>query len=286
MMTEIGYYNGIMGPLSEMTVPMNDRAIFFGDGVYEAAIARNKKIFGLSEHLDRFYASLEFMDINFTMDARELGEELVKVLMYAESDPDRSVQLIYWQVSRGTALRKHAYPGPEIKPNLLITARPHSITDMGKKRYKLITTEDTRFGHCNIKTLNLIPNVLALQAAEAAGCDEAVFHRGEIVTECAKSNISILKNGALRTAPCGNLILAGVTRKQLLDRCAELSVPVYEEAFTIEELIGADEIIVTGTGRFCMGVDEIDGKQVGGKSPELLGILQRACHEYYLKETE
>ena len=285
-MTEIGYYNGKMGPLSEMTIPMNDRAVYFGDGVYEAAIARNKKTFALSEHLDRFFAGLKFMEINFTMNARELEEELMKVLMVTEPDPDHSEQFIYWQVSRGTALRKHAYPGPAVKPNLLIMVRPYSIADMRKKRCKLITREDTRYGHCDIKMLNLIPNILASQAAAAAGCDEAVFHRDGIVTECARSNIAILKNGALRTAPLSNRILAGVTRQQLIDRCAELSVPVHEEAFTLKEMTGADEIIVLGTGRMCMGVDEIDGKKAGGKSPELLGKLQSACLEYYLKETE
>ena len=285
-MTEVGYYNGTMGSLSEMTVPMNDRAVYFGDGVYEVAIARNKKIFALSEHLDRFYTSLKLMDIDFTMNAQELTEELLMVLAYAEPDPVHSEQNIYWQVSRGTAIRKHIYPGPAVNPNLLITVRPCSITDMGKKRYKLITIEDTRFLHCNIKTLNLIPNVFALQAAETAGCDEAVFHRGEIVTECAKSNVALLESGALWTAPLSNLILAGVTRNQLLNRCAELSIPVYEVAFTLEEMMDADEIIVTGTGRFCIGVDEIDGKKVGGKSPELLSKLQNACLEYYLKETE
>ena len=285
-MTEVGYYNGTMGPLSEMTVPMNDRAVYFGDGVYEVVIARNNKIFALSEHFDRFYAGLKFMEINFTMNAHELTEELYKVLAYSEPDPHHDGQIIYWQVSRGTAIRKHAFPDPEVKPNLLITARPYTLTDMRKKRNNLITREDTRFLHCDIKTLNLIPNVLAYQAAAAAGCDEVVLHRDGIVTECAKSNLAILKNGALWTAPLSNFILAGVARKQLIERCAELSVPVYEEAFTLQELMDADEIIVVSTGHMCMGVDTIDGKKAGGKSPELLGKLQNACLEYYLKETE
>ena len=285
-MTEVGYYNGTIGPLDEMTVPMNDRAVYFGDGVYEVAIARNKKIFALSEHLDRFYTSLKFMEINFTMNAQELTEELVKVLTRAEPGPDHSEQLVYWQVSRGTAVRKHAFPDPSVKPNLLITVRPYTLTDVRSKHYKLITREDTRFLHCNIKTLNLIPNVLANQAAEAAGCNEAVFHRGGIVTECTKTNLAILKGGALWTAPLGNLILTGVTRKILIERCAELSVPVHEEAFTLEEMMDADEIIVLSSGHMCMGVDEIDGKKAGGKSPELLCKLQDACLEYYLKETE
>jgi len=285
-MNEVGYYNGTMGPLSEMTVPMNDRAVYFGDGVYDVAAARNKKIFALAEHLDRFYTGLKFMEINFTMNAQELTEELNKVLAYAEPDPDNNEQLIYWQVSRGTAVRKHSYPDPGVKPNLLITVRPYLRPDVRNRRGKLITREDTRFLHCNTKTLNLIPNILAYQAAEAAGCDEVVFHREGIVTECAKTNLAILKGGALWTAPLNNLILAGVTRKILLNLCAGLSVPVHEEAFTLEEMMGADEIIVVSTGRMCMGVDTIDGKKAGGKAPELLGKLQNACLEYYLKETE
>jgi len=285
-MTEVGYYNGALGPLSEMSVPMNDRAVYYGDGVYEIVLARAGKFFGLAEHLERFYANLKLMQINFAMSAQELTGELTKVLAHATPDPAHTEQMIYWQVSRGTAPRKHAYPAATVKPNLMITVRPYSVTDMGKKRDKLITMEDTRFLHCNIKTLNLVPNVMAAQAAATMGCDEAVLHRGGVVTECSKSNLAILVGGTLRTAPLSNLILAGITRKQLLDRCAQLSVPVCEEAFTLDEMFNADEIIVTGTGHMCMGVDVIDGIKVGGRASELLSALQRACLEYYLQETQ
>ena len=284
MLTEVGYYNGAIGPLSEMSVPMNDRAVYFGDGVYELALARNGKIFGLKEHLERFFSSLKLMDINFRMNAAELTGELIKVLSIAEPDPEYTEQGVYWQVSRGTDTRDHTYPGSSVIPNLMITVRPKSMHDI-QQRIRLLIIEDTRFMHCNIKTLNLIPNVLARQAAVSRGCDEAVFHRGDVVTECAASNISILRKGTLRTAPLGPFILPGVTRKQLIERCRELSVPVDETAFSLEEMMEADEVIVTSTSRMCTGVSMIDDKYVGGKAPELLGRLQNACKEYYLKET-
>jgi D-alanine transaminase len=284
-MLEVGYYNGAIGPLSEMTVPMNDRAVYFGDGVYELALVRNGKIFGLAEHLERFYNSLMLMEIDFRMDAEELTAELFRVLAHAQQDPGHTEQSLYWQVSRGPGPRKHTYPDPSVKPNLLITVSPKSMTDL-RKRMKLITREDTRFMLCNIKTLNLVPNILARQAAENQGCDEVVFYRGEMVTECSASSISILKNGTFRTAPLNNYILPGVTRRLLLERCRELLIPVDETAFTLKEMMDADEVIITSTTRLCLGVDSIDQKEAGGKAPDLLTKLQDACMEYYLKETE
>jgi D-alanine transaminase len=161
-------------------------------------------------------------------------------------------------------------------PNLLITIRPVPLTPIDRT-LKLITVEDTRFLHCDIKTLNLIPSVMAAQKAKEAGCQEAVFHRGEIVTECAHSNISILKDGVFRTAPLNNLILPGTARKHLIGLAQELGIPVSEKAFTLSELMDADEVMVHSAGTLCNAAVEIDGKKVGGRAPELLKKLQNAA---------
>ena len=138
-----------------------------------------------------------------------------------------------------------------------------------------------------MKTLNLLPTVLASIQATDAGMDEAIFHRGDRVTECAHSNVSILrKDGTLQTAPADRLILPGVARAHLLRLCESLGVPVLEEPFTVKEMIEADEIIVTASGTLCRPVGEIDGIPVGGKAPILLKTLQDALLGDFMAKTE
>ena len=146
--------------------------------------------------------------------------------------------------------------------------------------------EDIRFKLCHIKTLNLIPSVLANQRATEQNCHEAVFHRGERVTECAHSNISILKDGVLRTAPTDELILPGITRKHLLELARELGIAVTEEPFTMAELMDADEVIVTSSSALGVRAESIDGIPVGGKDPQRLKQLQEAYLEKFRRETK
>ncbi|MCQ2553343.1 MAG: aminotransferase class IV, partial [Clostridia bacterium] len=190
-METLGYYNGKYGPLEEMSVPMNDRVCWFGDGVYDAGPCRNYHIFSLQEHIDRFFRSAQAIDIEMPMSKEELADTLNKLV----KELDTGDLFVYYQVTRGTAIRNHVYekcPG-----NLWIMMKPATIAD-GLEPITLITCEDTRYYHCNIKTLNLIPNVMASQKAKDAGCKEAVFYReGGRVTECAHSNVHILKDGVL-----------------------------------------------------------------------------------------
>lgn len=270
-MKNIGYYNGKTGLVEEMTIPMNDRSTYFGDGVYDATYAVNHIIYKIDDHLDRFYNSCRKLKIPFKMSREELAKTLQDCV--DKVDADKSL-FVYWQTTRGTGMRNHAFP--EGDPNLLITITPSALRAIDKK-FKLITEEDTRFYHCDIKTLNLIPSVMAAEKAKEAGCDEAVFHRGFTVTECAHSNVSILKDGVFRTAPLSNMILPGTARKHLVALAKANGIPVDETAFTVEELMDADEVIVHSSGTFCNAATEIDGKPVGGKAPELLKKLQNAA---------
>ena len=238
-MKEVGYYNGKIGPLEEMTVPMEDRALYFGDGIYEATCVANRVPFALDDHLDRMYNSLRLLEIPFHMERDQVKAELQKVIDAAEESP---VQFLYWQISRGVCMRNHPFPDPEKSMD---------------KPYKLISMEDIRFKLCNIKTLNLIPSVLANQRAVERGCDEAVLHRGSRVTECAHSNISMLKDGVLHTAPTDELILPGITRKHLLQLAREHDIPVVEKPFSMVELMNADEVIVTSSSALCMKAESI-----------------------------
>ena len=280
-MKVLGYYNGVCGPLEEMTVPMNDRACYFGDGVYEAAMARNGVIFGLDEHMDRLFNSAGLLDIQIPYTKKELADILYDLL----GKMDDSEIFIYWQISRGTAMRKHEFPEAGVTANLWITMKPGSCKEPDSS-LKLITVEDTRFFHCNIKTLNLLPNVMASQKAVAASCDEVVFHRGDIVTECAHSNVSILKDGVFKTHPTDHFILPGITRMHLIQECKKLLIPVDETPFTLEELFDADEIIVSSTSKLCSAACELDGKPVGGKDTALLRKLQESYYKRYLETTK
>lgn len=280
-MENLGYYNGTYGPLETMTVPMNDRACYFGDGIFEVAYVRNYRIYSAEEHMDRLYES-----------ARELGiripltkEEFLQLLSELVRKVDSHEQLLYWQVSRGTAMRAHA-PEEELCGNIWVTIRPKKLASTYEPM-KLITVEDKRFYFCHMKTLNLLPTVLASQEAQRRGADEAIFHRSGRVTECAHSNISIIQeDGSVKTAPADHLILAGIARGHFLRTCREFGVPVYEEPYTVEELMRAREVIVTSSGTLCRPAVSVDRIPVGGRSPELLRRLQDALFRDFLQKTE
>jgi len=246
---------------------MNDRGGYFGDGVYDAAAAVNGVIFTLDEHVNRFFDSARLLEINL----HYTKEELKKILSEMVLKVDKGEYIVYWQGTRGTGRRTHEFStGPS---NLWIMIRPITIPDLSKK-IKLITVEDTRFLICNIKTINLIPNVIAAQRALEANCKEAVFHRGETVTECSHSNVHILKDGVFVTHPVDNLILRGIARSHIVQVCGRLGIPVEERTFTLAELFDADEVMTSSATTLCLSADTIDGKPVGGRSPELLSKIQ------------
>lgn len=164
-MKYVGYYNGEIGPLEEMKIPMLDRAVYFGDGCYDATTFANNNIFAEDDHLDRFYNSCKLLEIPFEMSREELRAELQKCIDANEIDHG----MLYWQCSRGTTYRGHQFPPASIKPNLMIFTVPCDLIPFDKT-FRLISMEDTRFLHCNIKTLNLIPSVIAYQRCIEQGC--------------------------------------------------------------------------------------------------------------------
>ncbi|MDO4269249.1 MAG: D-amino acid aminotransferase [Eubacteriales bacterium] len=279
-MENLGYYNGKIAPIEEMLVPMNDRVCYFGDGVYEATMVNNHKIFALQDHIDRFFNSAGLVQIQLPFTKEELADTLNSLVKQVDS-PE---QMLYWQATRGTAPRNHVFP-KGVQANLWVTIKPMKVKDQGKK-LKLTTAEDTRFLHCNIKTLNLMINCRAANRAEELGCDESVFHRGDIVTECAHSNISIIKDGVFITHPTDHYILPGITRKHIIEICKEHNIPVDETPFTLEQLMDADEVLVSSSTQLCRSADTIEGKPVGGRAPELVKLIQDAYMDKYLKETK
>ncbi len=278
-MKRLGYYNGEFGALENMKVDMTDRCVYFGDGVYEAAVANNSVIYALDDHIKRLYRSMAKLRIEPPMSEIEMADELNKMLAHMD---DKSV-LCYWQVSRATGYRAHNFI--DGKSNLMMMLTPFTFPDISKP-IKCITRDDTRFLHCDIKTINLIPSVMAYQAAKEADCYEAILHRGERVTECSRSNVSILKGGKLITAPADNLILAGIARSQLIEACKNSGIEVCETPYTVSELMDADEVFVTSTTSFIRRVVEIDGKPVGGRDEENYLTLKNYMWNRFIAETE
>ncbi len=279
-MKNLGFYNGVCDEIEKMYIPMSDRVCFFGDGVYDATYSRNYKIFSLDEHIDRFYNSAKFLEIELPYTKDELKEILNDMVQKM----DTGENFVYFQATRGNnAIRNHVFP-ENAKANIWINIYHKEILDLNKK-VQLITMEDTRFLHCNIKTLNLIPAVIASQRAKEAGCFETAFHRNGRVTECAHSNIHIIKNGELITAPTDNLILPGIARKHIINTCKKMNILVREESYFLEQLFDADEVLVSSAGALCLVADEIDGKRVGGKAQDLVEKLQKALLNDFLSQT-
>ena len=278
-MENIAYYNGTIGSVDEMMIPMNERSSYFGDGVYDAMFTVDHMPLQLDDHLRRFYRSAAKIDIEIPMPFDELRAMVLDFCRRVDSP----TAFVYVQVTRGVGRRGHAYRFAGSKPSLWMFVTPDVLDSMDRD-YKCITMEDTRFLHCDIKTLNLLPSVIYTQRAEEAGCDETILHRGGRVTECAHSNVHILKDGAMKTAPCDNLILPGVTRAHRIAQCREMGIPVIEEPFTLEEMMDADEVFFTSCSALCCRISEIDGKPVGGRAPELMKKLQKAAWEEALCE--
>lgn len=279
-MKNLGYYNGEIGNIEDINIPMLDRGIYFGDGVYEATITVNHKIFALDEHINRLYKSADMIEITIPYTKKELKNILCNLVKKVDYDE----QLVYFQVTRGTAPRSHNF-SKDIKGNLYITITPFNDMVNCKKGIKVITVPDTRSAHCNIKTLNLLPNVMASQKASELGCEEAIFHRGNIVTEAAHSNVYIIKNGVLKTHPTNRLILAGITRKNILNICNNYNMNIEEMPFTLKEMMEADEVMLSSTSKFIVSVKEIDGVSVGGRAPAVVKLIQYEYMKKVLEET-
>ena len=279
-MKTLGYYNGKFDELDRMYVPMNDRACYFGDGVYDATYSRNYKIFALDEHIDRFLRSAAMLRIPLAQTKQQLRDILCTMM----EKMDDGEQFVYFQATRGTAMRDHAFPDTEEKANLWITMTPRKIQDIERK-VRLITMPDTRFLHCNIKTINLIPAVMAAQKAKECGCDETVFHRDGRVTECAHSNVHILKDGVFRTAPTDCFILPGIARAHLIAACGRLGIAVDETPFTLSQMMEADEVLIFSSGALGLAAQSVDGTPVGGRAPALLEGLQHAVLDEFMQET-
>ena len=272
--------NGEFINREDAKIDIEDRGYQFGDGVYEVIRVYNGKMFTSTEHLQRLIDSGKkiMMDIPYTVDG--MKEMLLKLIEKNQLHDGT----IYMQVTRGISTRNHAFPSKDVQPTL--TAYTNEVKrpeENMKSGVKTVLNDDIRWLLCDIKSLNLIGNVLAKQKAVDAGCYEVIQHRNGTVTEGSSSNVVMIKEGTVVTHPADNFILNGITRQVILKVCANNDIPVEERTFTLEELNQADEVFVSGTTTEITPVIEIEGSKVGTGTP---GPVTRKLQELFEKEIE
>lgn len=247
-----------------VVIDIEDRGYQFGDGVYEVVRIYDDMSYTLEEHLTRLIRSAQEIGLHlpYTVDALA---QLCQTLCVKNNLQNG---IIYLQVSRGVAPRNHAFPEASVKP--LLVGYTKALTSPVKNMeqgVKAIVLEDIRWLRCDIKSLNLLGNVMAKQKAAEQGAFEAIQHRDSRVTEGSASNIFIVHQGVLITHPANNLILNGITRQRVLSIAADLNLPYTETIFTVDQLMQADEVFLTSTTNEITPIVEIDGAKIGPGSP-------------------
>ncbi|GJL65263.1 MAG: D-alanine aminotransferase [Nitrospirales bacterium] len=263
-MPNIGYLNGQFMPLEQVCVSAEDRGYQFGDGIYEVIRTYQGCLFYLEEHLARLERNAREIHIALPLNRHEWEAAIllgVKQSGYANCK-------VYLQVTRGAAPREHQFPAA-LSPTVLMTFRemPDFDAHLRAKGVSAITLPDIRWGRCDIKSLNLLPNVLAKQKAAEAGAFEAIFVRDDIVTEGASSNFMIVKDGVISSSELNQRILAGVTLLCVIELARVHGYDVQERVIRARELDNVDEMFLVGTTIEVLPVTQLNDQPVGDGSP-------------------
>lgn len=262
----IAYYNGNYLNKSEIAISPDDRGFLFADGVYEVIRAYNGRIFRLDDHLKRFKQSCEAIKIH-NHDTGKLLEVARKLIDYNQLHEGDA--LLYMQITRGAApSRGHRFPQPP--PPVTVYASAEKFTpklEKLQKGIKLITAQDNRWQWCNIKSIALLPNVLATQLANEQGAEQALYTRDGSVTEASKANFFAVFGDLVQTHPEDNTILGGVSRKVILELCEKLSIKYRETAILQSQLNNITESFVSSTTTEVLPVIQIDNTMIGNGVP-------------------
>lgn len=260
------YVNGDFVPLSKASISVLDRGFIFGDGVYEVVPIYHGQPFRMQEHLSRLERSLSKLEITPPMD-KAAWLDLVKQLVALE--PERECGMVYIQVTRGVAKRDHAFPVPPVKPTVFAMLAP--MTPPGSeprtKGVSAVSIPDDRWLHCDIKSVSLLGNVLAKQAAVKAGVDEVVQFRDGYLTEAASCNIWVVKNGAVYAPPKDNLVLEGIRYGLFEELCQERGIDFHLAPISRAEVESADELMLSSATREILPIVNLDHEPVGNGEP-------------------
>jgi D-alanine transaminase len=279
-MSRIAYVNGRYLPMRDAMVHIEDRGYQFGDGVYEVCEVRGGRLIDERRHLARLKRSLDALRIRAPMSPSALGV----VLRETVARNRIGYGIVYLQVTRGVARRDHAFPASDVPPSLVVTARSLNMTRneaLAGKGIAVIGVPDNRWGRVDIKTIGLLPNVLARQAAVERGARDAWFvDKDGVVTEAASANAWIVTDaGALVTRQADHAILRGITRTVLFDVIEAQGLRVEERGFTLDEAYAAREAFVTSASQIVLPVVRIDGRAIGDGKPGPVAIaLRREFH--------
>ena len=278
-MSRIAYVNGQYVPHRNARVHVEDRGYQFADGIYEVCLVIGGKYWDLDGHLARLERSLKELKMRAPMQRASLIVVMQEVLARNHLRD----ALVYMQVTRGVAPRNHPFPSDIIEPALVVTAQRFDLDAsdaQAEQGGSVITQPDIRWGRVDIKTVALLPNVLAKQAAKSVGAVEAWLVRDGKVTEGSSSNAWIVdQNGVLITHPKGHEILGGITRETVIVCAEELQIKVEERPFTTDEAHGASEAFLTSAANIVLPVTQIDGKPVGAGAPGPVALRLREAYK-------
>jgi D-alanine transaminase len=281
-LSRIAYVNGRYLPRRDATVNIEDRGYQFADGVYELCEVRDGRMIDERRHIERLRRSLAELQITWPLTPAALG-----VVMRETIRRNRVRNgIVYLQVTRGIARRDHAFPPAGTAPSIVVTARsldPTANEQLAAEGIGVITVPDGRWARVDIKTIALLPNVLAKQSARSQGAREAWFvDRDGLVTEGSSSNAWIVTtDGKVVTRPADNGILRGITRSVLIDTIKAHGLVLEERPFTVADAYAAREAFVTAASQIVMPVVRIDGRPVGGGQPgPVATALRRDFHSY------
>jgi D-alanine transaminase len=269
------YLNGRLVPKSEARIDPDDRGFLFGDGIYEVLGVRDGQPLFIDQHFARLQHSTAGCELTEAFD-RAGFEGMARELIAANAIKDG---LVYLEVTRGAAPRNHAFPPAGTPPTVYAFAKEVAVdTALHEHGVAVVVLPDERWGRVDMKTVNLLPNVLANERAHRAGAHEAILVRDGIVTEGSHSNAWIVKDGVALTHPTGQRILAGITRATVLLSARRDGIACAERAFSEGDLRSADEVFMTGTTTGVLPVVTLDGQAVGSGRP---GPMARALGESY-----
>ena len=262
----IVYLNGQFLPRNDAKLSVDERGFFFGDGVYEVTRVVRGKLFEWERHGRRLARGLRELRIEAGVPIdtiRSLQERLI-----TENGMTEGQGTIYLQITRGAAPRTHHFPPPGTPATIFLSATPFNPPNETRaKGVAVVTYPDYRWSRCDLKTVNLLPAVMAKQFATDNSAFEAVFVREAVVTEGSHTNFFGVINGEVRTYPASNFILPGITRDVVVEIARELGIPVSETPIYRHEISTLEEAFLTGTTTDVMPVVSIDGKQVGSGRP-------------------
>lgn len=280
------YLNGEIRLKDEISISPEDRGFLFADGAYEVILSHDGRLFRAADHLERLRRSLRELKIQEPnlLELREVCRRLIE-----ENDLDTGEATVYIQITRGIAARKHSFPPRNTVPTAYASASPFSPPEKEwADGVKVILVPDIRWARCDIKSVSLLPNVLASQQALEAGAKEAVFVRDGAVTEGAHTSFAAVFGGKLITHPLSHYILPGITRQVVLELCRRMEIPVREYPIQSEDLLMADECMILGTTTEVMPVVQVDDQKIGDGTPgpvtrRLQAGLRELVHSYIPK---